>query len=646
MADAAEVLKEARERLQAAWDYDQENRREALTDLEFLEGDQWPALYKAEREKEGRPCLVLDKLNQHKNQVVNDIRQAKIAIKAVGVDSNTDPQLAEVYTALMRDIQYQSNATHVYSWAADGAVSCGIGHMRVTTEYARDAVSEQDIRIKSVPYPLSVYWDPAAVEPDRSDALWCFVTEFIPEATFKELYPDAKQADVDAPGDSLSLSWTSKDGVLVAEYWKKVKTKRKLVAIEGEQTLDVTDVDESELAGLRIIGEREADGFKVEQYLVSGQEVLEGPNAWAGMYIPIIPVIGSERFLERRRSRRGLIRLARDGQQLYNYHRTAAAEAIALAPKAKWLATAKQIAARIGEWLGAHRSPRPFLIYEPDDRMPGGKPELVPPPEPPAALWREAELADSDIKSATGIYNPSLGDKSNETSGVAIAQRQREGDVANYHFSDNLNRALQHLGRVIIDLIGKVYDTQRTVRIMGDDDESDFIPINAPVMSVDGESLLLNDMSKGRFDVRVDIGPSYTTQRMEAATAMLDYFKADTEALAMARDIFVRAMDWPEAEELSERFKRAVPPQLLGEDEQPPPQPPDLAQQQAQELELKGVGAKVAETEGKARKAHAEADAKELENQERAAQDQLYGVPPPQHAIPPTPGEGGPSAAP
>ena len=191
------ILKEARKRLEAAWVYDKENREEAIKDLRFLALDQWPQSIRNSRKAEDRPCLTLDHLNQYKNQVVNDIRQAKIELRAVGVDSKSDPELAEFMTGLMRDVQYQSGASHVYAEAANGQVSCGIGHFRFTTDYTDDEVFDQELKIECIPYPLSVYWDPASYKADRSDAEWCFVTEFVPSATFKDRFPDANPVDVD-----------------------------------------------------------------------------------------------------------------------------------------------------------------------------------------------------------------------------------------------------------------------------------------------------------------------------------------------------------------------------------------------------------------------------------------------------------------
>jgi hypothetical protein len=195
------ILREARRRLESAWQHDRHNREQASIDLRFLGLDQWPESIRTQREQSNRPCLTLDHLNQYKNQVVNEIRQSKVELRAVTADEGENTELADLMTELMRDIQYNSDASHVYATAADGAVSCGIGHFRFSTEYVEGEVFDQEIAVKAIPYPLAVYWDPAAVLPDRSDAQFCFVVEFIPTGTFKELYPGVRLEDVQIPKD-------------------------------------------------------------------------------------------------------------------------------------------------------------------------------------------------------------------------------------------------------------------------------------------------------------------------------------------------------------------------------------------------------------------------------------------------------------
>lgn len=599
------IVKEVRDRIQQGWEFDRDNRREAATDLAFTAGDQWPRQVRLERELEGRPMLTLNRLPQFVRQVTNDIRQADLAIKTSPVDGTSDPKLSDIYNGLLRQIQYQSSAVHVYANAAEHQVICGIGWFRITTEYTDDTTFEQELRIRQIANPLSVICDPAAVEVDRSDGNWTIVTSELPVEAFKEQYPDATVSGMDVSSDHQgALHWNTTETVRVAEYWRKVPVKKTLVQTPDGMAIDVTDMkpDMRRMLGVDQMPQRIVNTHRVEMYVVSGAEVLSGPHKWAGKHIPIVPIIGSEIALEKTTYRFGMVRFARDAQQLYNFYRTAAAESIALAPKAPYLVTPAMISDYLSEWQSANKKNRPFLPYTPDPAAPGARPMREHPPEMPAALMQEAQLAAEDLKSTTGIHDASLGAKSNETSGRAIFARQREGDVANYHFSDNLERALGYAGRILIDLIPKVYDSERIVRIMGEDDSEDFVPINKVMYGMDGVPQMINDLSTARFDVRVSIGPSYSTKRMETASALVEFLKTIPNAAPLISDLVAKSLDFPGADEIAKRLKNTIPPNILADPEDPnsqPPPPPDPMQDPTvrAEVELKQAQAEKAKAE-------------------------------------------------
>lgn len=601
-----------RESIQEAWEYDRDNRREAARDLAFLAGDQWPESVRAQRERDGRPMLTLNRLPQFVHQVTNDIRQADLAIKAAPVDDQDDPELAKIYNGLLRQIHYQSSAKHVYASAAGHQVACGIGWWRVVTQYADDMAWDQDIRIKRINNPLNVYWDPASLEPDRSDAMWIAVTELVPVKAFRKTYPDASVEGVEVPGESAhsGMFWANGDYVRVAEFWRKVPYKKRLGMTEDGQTIDLTEIKPDMLPFLPpIVREREAEAFRVEQFVTSGVDLLSDVTQWPGRHIPIVPAIGTEIPLERTTWRGGLIRHARDAQQLYNFYRTATAEAIALAPKAPYLATAKQIGAYKEMWDTQNTTQRPYLLYNPDEKAPG-PPKRELPPEIPAALMQEAQIASDDMKATTGIYDASLGQRSNEQSGRAILARQREGDVANFHFADNLTRALEHTGRILIDLIPKIYDNERVIRLMGEDGSEEPARINHVLYGVDGMPVVVNDLSAGRFDVRVSIGPSYATKRMESADAMLQFLQAYPAAAPIIGDLIAKNMDWPGADEIAKRLRnmlQAQMPAVLVDPEDPnAPPPPNPMDDPAVQMEMAGAEADVRKKTAEAERAEAE----------------------------------------
>ena len=640
-AEQGKFLVDCRKKLDAAYLYERENRREASLDLAFLAGYQWPESIRKERQAQGRPILTINRLPQFVRQVTNDIRQADLSIKVSPVDDRSDPKLAKIFNGLLRQIHYQSSAKHVYGAAAEHQVSCGIGWFRLCTEYTDDETFNLELRLKSVRNPLSVYCDPAAIEPDRSDAKWMFITEIIPTDAFKEQYPGESLDGIDPPTDGTGdrLTWLTRDGVRIAEYWVRKPVKKMIGQTRDGQTVDLSKIKREMWPLIGITRTRQVDSYEVEQYIISGRSVLSGPHKWPSKWIPIIPVIGSETPLETAVVRAGLIRYARDPQQLYIYNRTAAAETLALQPKAPWLVDAKSIAPFKHIWDSINRTNYPYLPYDSQKDVPA--PNRIAPPAMAPAFVKEAELADGDMKATTGIYDSSLGARSNETSGIAIRNREHQGDTANYHFSDNLERSMWHAGRILIEMIPQIYDTERVVRIMGEDDSEEHHRINHSVMGPDGVPITINDLSAGRFDVRATIGASYATKRMEAADMMVQYLKADPQALPMVRDLLIKNMDWPGADEMAKRFKQAMPPQLLHDPEDPnsppPPPPPNP-------LEDPVLRSEIVLRDAQAAKAYADA---QKTRQEAAGMVMPEPVlPPPEGVLMPSPQPQGPPGMP
>ncbi len=625
------TVKMVREAIQDAWEYDRDNRREAAKDLDFLAGNQWPESVRRQREAEGRPMLTINRLPQFVHQVTNDIRQADLAIKVSPVDDGGDVQLVKIYNGLLRQIQYQSSASHVYASAAGHQVACGIGWWRIISQYTDDTGWDQELKIKLIKQPMAVFWDPGSVEVDRSDAMWIAVTELIPKRAFEKRYPKASPESVEVPGESGSYSsmfWINGDFVRVAEFWHKVPYKKRIGMTAEGQTIDLTEIKPDMRPFLPpITREREVDAFRVKQFLCSGRDVLSDTTDWPGKYIPIVPAVGDEIPLERVTWRGGLIRHARDPQQLYNFYRTATAESIALAPKAPYLATTKQIEKYKGMWDTQNTTQRPYLLYDVDPAAPG-PPKREHPPEMPVALVQEAQIASDDMKATTGIYDASLGQRSNEQSGRAIQARQREGDVANFHYADNLSRALEHTGRILIDLIPKIYDNERVVRLMGEDGSEEPMVINRVLYGMDGMPVMVNDISAGRFDVRVNIGPSYSTKRLESADAMMQFVQAFPAAAPVIGDLVAKNQDWPGAEEIAKRLRNLVPPQVLADPEDPnAPQPPDPMDDPAMQLQMASAQKELEKTDAEIEKTRAETrltEAKIAELGEKIASGEVH----------------------
>lgn len=585
-------------RYSAAEEGDRENRLEALDDLKFRAGEQWGQKEKAERVADGRPCITTNRMPQFVRQVTGDIRQNKPAVKVRPVEEG-DVGIAEIYTGLIRNIEQVSDADTAYITAVEHAAAAGMGHWRINVEYSSDDAFEQDIRIRRIPNPFGVLWDPLATELDRSDARYCFVPQRMPREEFKARWPDATVQDFEVDGaasdpaaTALASGWGDKDTVRVAEYWYKVPETRELALYPGGQVLDKAapapvGPDQQPLAALRT---RTVTTYRIVQRLMSGAEFLGEESEWAGRYIPIIPVIGEEVNIGERVVRHGIVRFAKDPQRVFNYMRTTAVEAIALAPKQPFLVTEDEIKAHRSWWLNAGKKNYPFLPYTPDPKA-TGRPARISPAGDVSSLISEAALAADDMKAVTGIYDAALGQRSNETSGKAINARQREADTGTFVYIDNLAKAIGYCGRQLVDLIPRIYDTERVIRVLGEDGNDQETTINQATI-VNGQPVVLNDLSTGKYDVVVQTGPSYATKRVEAMESMLAFVQAVPQAGAVTADLIAKNADWPGAEALSERLKKLLPP---GIDEEGPPQPPPADPEQVASAELKKQQARGAE---------------------------------------------------
>lgn len=608
---------------------------DAEEDFCFLNGEQWPEEIKRERELEQRPCLTINKLTQAVAQATGDARLNKPAIKVRPVEQADDDD-AEVLEGLIRHIEVQSSAPTAYITAYEHSVGGGFGHWRVTTEYADDDAFEQDIRIRRIRDPFSVVWDPDSVLYDKSDAKYCFVFDRMSVEAFEQKYPDKiphSWEDSDYRrhcGDWYSL--TDKT-VRVAEYWEKKPCKKLLAQTVDGRVIDVTEFHKARKeieAHPEIHRIREVESHTICMTLIDGFQALEATADWAGKYIPIVSTYGPEEVSRGTPRYRSLVRYAKDPQKMYNFWTTQITEKIALAPKAPYIGTSKMFARHKRQWATANTDNKAYLAFTADPDFPGMFPKRELPAPLNAAEIEQRNQAADDIKATTGLYDASLGNRSNETSGRAILARQREGDVATFPWMDNLSRSIQHTGRILVDLVPRIYDTQRQVRILGVDGNQKLVPINQPFMTPDGQVKVF-DLARGKYDVEVTVGPSYTTQRIEAADSMMSFIQAIPGAAPIIGDLIAQNMDWPGADEIAERMKHLLPPELQDVDDLSPEEQQAMEQMKAAQAQKQEEAEMIAKektiSEIRKNNAHAakmneEAKEKQLENAQ--AEGQVY----------------------
>jgi hypothetical protein len=631
-----------------------DSREDELDDLRFMAGSpdnqwQWPADVLSTRGSvqgqsiNARPCLTINKLPQHVRQVTNEQRQNRPNGKVIPADDNADVQVAEIFNGVVRHIEYMSDADVAYDTACDNQVTYGEGYIRLLTEYCNDDTFDQDIKIGRVRNAFSVYMDPTIQDPCGSDAEWCFITEDILKSEYERLFPDASPISTlysQGVGDQGISSWLQEDTIRIAEYFYNVYDSETLHLYPNNQTAKANSPEDKQLKEMygKPLRTRKVDRKKVMWMKTNGFDILD-EREWSGKYIPVVRVIGNEWEVDGQIYISGLVRNAKDAQRMYNYWTSQEAEMLALAPKAPFIGYGGQFEGYENQWKTANTTNWPYLEVNPDVTDGAGGvlplPMRAQPPLPQTGLIQAKMGAGEDIKATTGQYDASLGQQGNERSAKAIVAREKQGDVGTYHYVDNLARAIRYITRQIVDMIPKIYDTQRIARIIGADGEVSMVKMDPAqeeavreVRDQETGGLIekIYNPGVGTYDVMVTTGPGYMTKRQEALDAMSQILQSNPQLWAVAGDLFIKNMDWPGAQEMAERFKKILDPKVLATDDQSPEMV--AAQQQmevmAEELNrmvdiIEGVQADVAKREVDIKEYKAQVDAYDAETKRISA---------------------------
>lgn len=647
------------------------NRSLQVDDIRFAAGSpdnkyQWPESVVRSREADPngpRPVLTINKLPQHILQVTNEQRHNRPSIKVMPVDDKADPEIAEVLTGIIRHIEYQSDADVAYATAGENQVTHGEGFIRVLTDYCDEMSFEQDIMIEQVKNAFSVYMEPLALLRDATGRYceWCFIVQDMTKDEYERTYPNAAPVswqDV-GQGDEWKAWFPDNDTVRIAEHFYCVYEERTLCrwadgSVTVKEEMPEGYFDFLEGIGQRPVEERKTQVKRVKWCKLSGVDILE-ENDWAGKHIPVVRVVGNEWYIDGKFVTAGIVRNAKDAQRMFNYWKSTETETLALAPKSPFVGPAEAFNGYEDDWQEANTKAFAYLKYnqfnEGGERI--DRPERQIPPMPPVGIVNAALGAADDIKSATGQYDPSLGNNPQSKSGVALRQEQLKSDIGTFHYIDNQARAVKQLGRILVDLIPKIYDTSRVARILGEDGEPQHAMLDPAQEQAVGEREnpqtgkieKIYNPSIGRYDVTVAVGPGYTTKRQEAAEFMAQVLQGNKELMAVMGDLYFEMLDVPGADAIAKRLKKTLPPNLAepeeGEEQQMVQTPEGpvpveaagqmLAQMGAQIQELSqrlqqadeaGAQAKIADAQTRA----ADAETKRLAAEARAAADEAKAM--------------------
>jgi hypothetical protein len=597
--DEEEELATMRKRLRYAQDAYSDSREDQLDDLRFYAGSpdnqwQWPAdVLQTRGSVQGqtinaRPCLTVNKLPAHVRQITNELRKNRPSGKVIPADDKGDIKVAEIMDGIVRHIEYISDADVCYDTACENQVIFGEGYVRLVTDYVDDDSFDQDIKIMRVRNSFSVYMDPTTQDPCGADAKWCFVTEDYAMDDYEREFPDAapiSSLQTFGIGDDNLASWIRDDSIRIAEYFYVEYEPAVLNLYPNNQTAfkGSKEAKQFQQMGLPVVKTRDVQRRVIKWCKTNGYEFLD-EKEWPGKWIPVVKVPGNEFEVNGEVFTSGIVRNSKDAQRMYNYWVSSETEMLALAPKAPFIGYGGQFEGYEQQWKTANTTSWPYLEVNPDAMDGSGKsfplPQRASPPMAQMGLIEAKKGASEDIKTTTGQYDTSLGAQSNERTGKAIQARTAQSDISTYHYGDNLGRAVRYVTRQIVDLIPKIYDTQRVARIIGMDGETDTAMIDPnqpqPMREIRDQNnpdvviAKIYNPGVGKYDVSVTVGASYITKRQEALDAMQDLLKTNPQLWAVAGDLFIKNMDWPGAQEMAQRFAKTIDPKLTADEDKSP----------------------------------------------------------------------------
>lgn len=562
--DLKKVHERAIKRFKEVLDRERDAREEAILDIRFTQTNEGQWDDDAQSRRQNRPRYTINKVAGAIDQIIGNQRNNRIAIKLKPLGGGADSKKAEIRNGLIRNIEFSSNAQDSYDVGFDGALNGGYGGWRVITEYCDDDIFEQDIKIKPIHDAASSLWfDPSAIEYDKRDADWAFLTKDIPLSSFKSLFPKASTEDFKKLAISDSKGpWFKGENVRIAEYFEKEPIKRTLLLLSDSRVVyedDVSDVlDELSLSGVEVVKTRQVNTYKIKRYLMNGAEILEKPKPLPGKYIPLVPVFGRTIWIEGVQYIRGLTRFAKDSQRIYNYTRSAIVETAALAPQDPYWMTKKQAAGNEAKLRRMNVDNDPVQFFNPDPESPGA-PKRTGAPQIQSALIEAARAATEDIQATTSIYAPSLGDNPKDQSGKALQLQQQRGDTGSFIYVDNLAKSIKYTGEIINAMLPEVYDTERVIRVVDDEGNDDEVLINQTVTDAGtGREVVINDITSGKYSVQVDTGPAYSTVRQEAADLLIRLAEVSEIFGSITPDLIAKNLDLPGNEELVKRTRKVL----------------------------------------------------------------------------------------
>jgi len=526
-----------------------EGRLQCLEDRRFysIAGAQWEG--NLAEQFNNKPRFEVNKIHLSVMRIINEYRNNRITVDFVSKDGTSDDKLADTCDMLFRADEQDSGADEAYDNAFEEAVGGGFGAFRLRTEYEDEYDEEnesQRIRIEPIyDADTTVFFDLDAKRQDKSDAKVCFVLTSMTRDSYKAAWND----DPDTWPHEIhqnEFDWSTPDMVFVAEVFRVEEASeliRTFQSIDGEETRysekDFADDPELEnmltATGQVEVRQKRVKRRKVHKYIMSGNGILEDSGYIAGTEIPIVPVYGKRWYIDNIERCMGHVRMAKDAQRLKNMQLSKLGEISALSTTEKPIFAAEQVAGYEVMWAEDNLKNYPYLLINTMTDANGNEALAGPvaytkPPQIPPALAGLLQITEQDINDLLG--NQQAGEEMvSNISGKAVELIQSKIDMQTYIYMSNMAKAIKRCGEIWLSMSRDVMvESGRKLKGIGSQGQMSTVELARPVLNPEtGAVEYENDLSKAKFDVAVEVGPSSESRRAATVRSLMGMMQLATD---------------------------------------------------------------------------------------------------------------------
>ncbi len=526
-----------------------EGRLQCLEDRRFysIAGAQWEG--NLAEQFNNKPRFEVNKIHLSVMRIINEYRNNRITVDFVSKDGTSDDKLADTCDMLFRADEQDSGADEAYDNAFEEAVGGGFGAFRLRTEYEDEYDSENDnqrIRIEPIyDADTTVFFDMDAKRQDKSDARLCYVLTAMTRDSYKATWND----DPDTWPHEIhqnEFDWSTPDMVFVAEVFRVEEASeliRTFRSIDGEETRysEKDFADDSELENMLTatgqveVRQKRVKRRKVHKYIMSGNSILEDSGYIAGSEIPIVPVYGKRWYIDNIERCMGHVRMAKDAQRLKNMQLSKLGEISALSTTEKPIFAAEQVAGYEMMWAEDNLKNYPYLLINTMTDANGNEALAGPvaytkPPQIPPALAGLLQITEQDISDLLG--NQQAGEQMvSNISGKAVELIQSKIDMQTYIYMSNMAKAIKRCGEIWLSMSRDVMvESGRKLKGVGSQGQMSTVELAKPVLNQEtGAVEYENDLSKAKFDVAVEVGPSSESRRAATVRSLMGMMQLATD---------------------------------------------------------------------------------------------------------------------